>query len=214
MSDPHVHVVPNPSREHIRSLIRSLSVRVVPPGEEFTLSSGERSRVYCDLKKSALLGEAAGPLASLIVDASLDLAPETGSFAYAGVALGGCHLASIAAFYSGSDAIHVRKEAKGHGTKKLVEAPSCPPGTPVVLVEDVTTTANSALKALEALREEGFSVIGIVTVVDRRNAWKSQPPEQTVGGVPIRSIFRIEELCDGEPEYSALQEAADHGSPF
>lgn len=183
-------------RAKILALLRQESVRVVPAGEEFTLSSGEKSRVYCDLKKTALLHEAAEPLSTLILSKASSLGRVV---AFAGVALGGCHLASIASsFSSGAHAMHVRKEAKGHGTKSLVEAPDLPLPADVVLVEDVTTTAGSALKALDALREAGFNVLGIITIVDRRNAWKGSP-EPTVGGVPILSIFRIEELVDGNP---------------
>ncbi len=183
-------------RSQVLTLIRGKSIRVVPAGEEFKLSSGEMSRVYCDLKKTALLHEAAEPLAALILSRAAVLGKPA---AYAGVALGGCHLASIAsAFSSGAHAIHVRKEAKDHGTKNLVEAPDLPLPADVVLVEDVSTTAGSALKALGALREAGYNVLGIVVVVDRRNAWKGSP-EPTVGGVSILPIFRIEELVDAEP---------------
>jgi len=188
-------------RSDLLGMIRSRSVRVVPAGEEFTLSSGDKSRVYCDLKKTALLHAAGDALGALIVAKASELGKPA---AYAGVALGGCHLASIASAHSGcADAIHVRKEAKGHGTKNLVEAPDLPLPADVVLVEDVTTTAGSAAKALVALREAGYNVIGIVTVVDRRQAWKSTPPDSTVEGVPILSIFRIEELVDGDPEHPA-----------
>ncbi len=184
-------------RSHLLTLIRRESVRVVPAGEEFTLSSGEKSRVYCDLKKTALLHGAGEALATLILAKASELGRPV---AYAGVALGGCHLASVAsAFSSGASAIHVRKEAKGHGTKGLVEAPDLPLPADVVLVEDVTTTAGSAIKALGALREAGYNVLGIITVVDRRQAWKTDPPDAVVDGVPIRSIFRIEELVDAEP---------------
>lgn len=187
----------NECRAQILALLRKESVRVVPPGEEFTLSSGEKSRVYCDLKKTALLHEAAESMSTLILSKASELGK---TVAFAGVALGGCHLASIAsAFSSGAHAIHVRKEAKDHGTKNLVESPDLFLPADVVLVEDVTTTAGSALRALGALQEAGFRVLGIITVVDRRNAWRGSP-EPTVGGVPILSIFRIEELVDGEPE--------------
>jgi orotate phosphoribosyltransferase len=184
-------------RSQVLTLIREKSVRVVPVGEEFTLSSGDRSRVYCDLKKTALLHEAAEPLAALILAKASELGKPV---AYAGVALGGCHLASIASsFSSGASAIHVRKEAKGHGTKNLVEAPDLPSGCDVVLVEDTTTTANSALKALVALQEAGYVVLGVISVVDRRNAWSKEVPSSTVGGVPMLSIFRIEEFVPEEP---------------
>lgn len=201
------------SRSFLRDLIQERSIKVVPLDQEFTLSSGEKSRVYCDLKKSALRHEAAEALASLVLDAVSKFGPVE---AFAGVALGGCHLASTVSVLSDrAAAIHVRKEAKGHGTGKLVEAPDLAPGAPVVLLEDVTTTANSALKALEALRAEGYNVVAVVTVVDRREAWSSKAPPSEIGGIPLVSLFRIEEFVPERPEYTALQEAADHsgGAP-
>lgn len=67
MSTALTYEYENQCRAQMLTLIREQSVRVVPAGEEFTLSSGEKSRVYCDLKKSALLHEAAEPLAALIL---------------------------------------------------------------------------------------------------------------------------------------------------
>ena len=66
------------------------------------------------------------------------------------------------------DALYVRKEAKDHGTKKLVEGDkSISPGTRVALLEDVVTTGGSSLKAVEKLRAAGATVVGIVALVDR-----------------------------------------------
>ncbi len=182
-------------RDQLKGLIKDYSVRV--SDSEFTLSSGEKSRVYCDLKKSALRHEAAEPLAKLIHTASAPFGPVD---AYAGVALGGCHLASVASVLSDrAVALHVRKEAKDHGTKNLVEAPGLAQGSKVVLVEDVTTTAGSALRALEALKAGGYNVVAVVTVVDRRGAWGGERPPAEIGGVPIVSLFRLEEFFDSKP---------------
>lgn len=185
--------------KYIRGALKEHSIRVVPAGEEFSLSSGRKSRVYCDLKKTAMRLEYQQALSRLLVVASEPLAPT----AYAGVALGGCHLASMAALTKSLDTIYVRKEAKTHGTKKLIEAPEMDKRIArVVLLEDVTTTAGSALKALQVLREDGYNVVGIVTVVDRRDAWSNTPIEITIEGVPIQSIYRIEELVEGNPDAS------------
>jgi len=182
-------------RDYLKSLIRQYSIRVSE--SEFTLSSGEKSKVYCDLKKSVLRHDAAEALARLIHRASEPFGPVD---AYAGVALGGCHLASVASTLSDrAAALHVRKEAKDHGTKNLVEAPELPPDSRVVLVEDVTTTAGSALRALEALKAGGHNVVAVVTVVDRRGAWTLEEPAPEVGGVPIVALYRLEEFFDSKP---------------
>jgi len=62
----------------------------------------------------------------------------------------------------------VRKAAKDHGTRKLVEgADALPHGARVVMVEDVVTTGGSTLAAYQVLRDAGLSVVGVVAVVDR-----------------------------------------------
>ena len=91
----------------------------------------------------------------------------------AGVELGGCPLASATAMASCStgralDALYVRKSAKGHGTKKLVEGGDhLEPGARVVVLEDTVTTGGSTLRAVEQLREAHYDVCGVVAVVDR-----------------------------------------------
>jgi orotate phosphoribosyltransferase len=69
------------------------------------------------------------------------------------------------------NAFFVRKQAKEHGTKSLIEglpAGATLKGKRVVIVEDVTTTGGSAIKAAQAVRAEGAEVVGVVTVVDRQ----------------------------------------------
>ena len=61
----------------------------------------------------------------------------------------------------------VRKEAKQHGTGKLIEGPF-QPGDKVVIVEDVITTGGSALKAVEAVRNAGGEILGVLALVDRQ----------------------------------------------
>ena len=66
------------------------------------------------------------------------------------------------------DGLIVRKEAKDHGTGQQVEGPELPEGSKVTVLEDVTTTASSAIKAVDALREAGYEVTRIVTLIDRQ----------------------------------------------
>lgn len=68
-------------------------------------------------------------------------------------------------------AFFVRKEAKGHGAKKLVEGldpGETLQGKRIVVLEDVTTTGGSAMKAIEALQAEGAVIDRVITVVDRQ----------------------------------------------
>jgi len=64
-------------------------------------------------------------------------------------------------------ALIIRKEAKGHGTMAYIEGPTLPDGAKVVVLEDVVTTGQSAMKAVERLREAGYSVNQVIALVDR-----------------------------------------------
>jgi len=69
------------------------------------------------------------------------------------------------------DAFSVRKEAKDHGTGRVIEG-NFRPGDPVVIIEDVITSGDSARRAAEAVESAGGSVLGIVAVVDREEGGK------------------------------------------
>src|ERR1700755_2298575 len=95
----------------------------------------------------------------------LEAALAAGSFdAIAGVELGGCPLASAAAltsFLRGApkDAVYVRKDAKDHGSKRLLEGDTrLSAGASLVILEDVTTPGGWTLKAVEKLRSAGYKV--------------------------------------------------------
>ena len=91
----------------------------------------------------------------------------------AGVELGGCPLASAVACASWADAapidaVYIRKSSKEHGTRKLLEgADRLGPGAKLVIVEDTVTTGGSTLRAVQAVRDAGFEVTGVIAVVDR-----------------------------------------------
>lgn len=168
----------------------SLQLYGVEIAEEpiYELSSGEKSRYYVDVKAASLQAKAQQPLANL-------LAAEVNSFgpdAVAGVALGGCHLASIVAATRWAtaplDVVYVRKEPKGHGTKKHVEGKLLA-NARIVLVEDVITTGDSSRKAIELIREAGHEVVGVVAVVDRRTT-----KTDWLSGVPLKTLFALGEL--------------------
>jgi len=149
-------------------LIDWLNLFSVHSGEKFELASGQITDVYVDVKKTAQHHRACKLLARLLSDKIVqEFAPIEG---IAGVVLGGCHLASIAAmqYPVDLDVIFVRKEAKNHGTKNLIERPIMFPYQEIVLLEDVISTGNSAIEAAHLLEKEGFHVKGILAVVDRR----------------------------------------------
>lgn len=140
----------------------------------FTLTSGKTSDFFIDVKPSVLGAEGHVLVGGLLLRALNDV--PSGVDAVAGVELGGCPLASavaIASFHANRakgplDAVYVRKAAKGHGTKKLLEgADHLAKGARIVILEDTVTTGGSTLRAVASIREAGFEVTGVLAVVDR-----------------------------------------------
>ncbi|PLX81730.1 MAG: orotate phosphoribosyltransferase, partial [Desulfuromonas sp.] len=101
---------------------------------------------------------------------------------------------SIAAALEGEDvhAFIIRKEPKGHGTGQWLEGrKNLPPGSRVVIVEDVTTTGGSSMKAVERAQEEGLEVLGIVTLVDREEGAQENV---TGAGQILKPVFTRTEV--------------------
>ncbi len=185
-----------PHRDHVLSLLKTHSVRVSPPDQLFKLASGELSRFYIDVKRTALDHQAHLSLACLLYLGSKLQFP--GTAAVAGVALGGCHLASITAVYAELvendklDVVYVRKQAKDHGTKNLVECSGASKPGKIVLLEDVVTTGGSSMEAAKHLREAGYDVRGVFAVVDRRTERQPTLPD----GTQVRSIYTLDDFAD------------------
>jgi orotate phosphoribosyltransferase len=152
-------------------LIEIIKARSFQSGEEVKLASGRNSTYYFNMKPTMLDAEGAHVIASLVLEAIADLDADL----IGGLEMGAVPLASAVAAVSHAggkpiNAFFVRKQAKEHGTKSLIEGlPNGESlnGKRVVVVEDVTTTGGSAIKAAEALRAEGAEVVGVVTVIDR-----------------------------------------------
>ena len=155
------------------SLVALLAARSAKRGD-FVLASGRRSSLYVDCRLTTmspdgqlLIGRVA--LAALRgtgwpVDSvgGLTLGADPISYAIA-------HASALAAERGDGSLVRsftVRKEAKNHGTGKLIEGPFSA-GDHVVVVEDVITTGGSALKAVEAVRAAGGIVSGVLALVDR-----------------------------------------------
>lgn len=153
-------------------LIEIVKERSFSTGAEMKLASGRTSNFYFNMKPTMLSAEGAHLIAQLILDALRGSKVDyIGGLEMGAVPLAACTAAlsqttgrPIAAFF-------VRKQAKEHGAKKLVEglAPNeTLTGKRVVVVEDVTTTGGSAMKAIEALQAEGALIERVITVVDRQ----------------------------------------------
>jgi orotate phosphoribosyltransferase len=153
-------------------LIEIIKTRSFQSGREVKLASGRTSTYYFNMKPTMLDAEGSHLIAMLILDAIKGLDADL----IGGLEMGAVPIASAVAAVSHAsarqvNAFFVRKQAKEHGTKSLIEGlPNGDSlrGKRVVVVEDVTTTGGSAIKAAEAVRSEGAEVVGVVTVIDRQ----------------------------------------------
>ena len=157
---------------------------------EFTLSSGKSSEHYVNCKPVTLLGRG-------LTLASMMMLEHVETPVVAGLTLGADPLVSGVAVCSALDmrlvnALIVRKEPKGHGTGAWIEGPLLPKGTKVTVLEDVVTTGGSSIKAVEKLRDAGYVVDRIVTIVDRKEGGEDAIKE---AGLELRSLFTIDDLC-------------------
>jgi orotate phosphoribosyltransferase len=152
-------------------LIEIIKTRSFQSGKEVKLASGRTSTYYFNMKPTMLDAEGSHAIATLILAAIADKGAEL----IGGLEMGAVPIAAAVAAVSHAgekpiNAFFVRKQAKEHGTKSLIEGlPSGDSlkGRRVVVVEDVTTTGGSAIKAAEVVRSEGAEVVGVITVIDR-----------------------------------------------
>jgi orotate phosphoribosyltransferase len=155
----------DPSREALAALLARRSAR----RGKFTLSSGRESDLYIDARLTTMSPEGLTLIGILALEAFRDVAwtPD----AVGGLTLGADPVSYGIAFASASSdrpirAFTVRKEPKGHGTQRLIEGPFTA-GDRVVVIEDVITTGESALRAVNAISKAGGTILGVLAVVDR-----------------------------------------------
>ena len=165
---------------------------------EITLASGRKSNFYFNLKPTMCDPEGAALLAELTFDALRDERLDyVGGLEMGAVPLAGA-LAQlswlknhpIAAFF-------VRKKPKEHGARLAVEGLAkgeSLQGKRVVIVEDVTTTGGSALKAVEAVRDAGAEIALVFTMVDREEGAAETFAE---AGLEFRALYRASEFLKG-----------------
>jgi len=152
-------------------LIEIIRRRSYGTGVEIKLSSGRTSNFYFNLKPTMLDPEGAYLIGSLLCGM---IAPGEADLV-GGLEMGAVPLATTVAAMSFAKgrpmpAFFVRKQAKEHGTQSLIEGlvkGETIRGKRTVILEDVTTTGSSSLKAAQAVRAEGGSVVRVITVVDR-----------------------------------------------
>lgn len=178
-------------------LLTLLAERSAKRGD-FVLASGRRSELYVDCRLTTMSPEGQ----RLVGELGLAELRSAGwdADAVGGLTLGADPIAYAIAHASAFAhergegpmvrAFTVRKQAKQHGTGQRIEGPFVA-GDRVVVVEDVITTGGSALTAVEAIREAGGVVLGVLAVVDREEGG-SEAIEAT--GITVKRMARASEL--------------------
>ena len=151
-------------------LIQVISERSLLRDTDVKLASGANSTFYFDMKRTAFHPEGASLIAQLILGQLADLNVDY----VGGLEMGAVPLVACVVQHSFPKhpvgGFFVRKQPKDHGTRRLIEGlrqNESLSGKTVALLEDVTTTGGSVLKAVSAVREECASVPCVITVVDR-----------------------------------------------
>ncbi|MBH8571843.1 orotate phosphoribosyltransferase [Nostocaceae cyanobacterium CENA369] len=158
---------------------------------DFVLASGLRSSYYVNKTQVTLHPQGALAVGRLL----LPLLP-TDTQAVAGLTLGADPIVaavSVVSVYENRPlpALIIRKEAKGYGTKAYIEGPTLAEGAKVVVLEDVVTTGQSALKAVDRLKDAGYTVEQVIALVDRQQGGAELYQS---AGLKFEALFAIEEI--------------------
>ena len=173
----------HPARQKLLSILASHSFRL----GEFKLSSGGTSDYYIDCRTTTL--DAKG--SRLTGEVFLDEIRQRGwkPQAIGGLTMGADPIVVAVSVVSGDiDGFLVRKAEKQHGTGQRIEG-FRERGARVVIVDDVCTTGSSTVQAIEAAREFGFEIVGVMCLVEREEAKGRPNVEKAAAPAPFISIF-------------------------
>ena len=186
------NAIPHEDMKHRDTLKALLKERAYRHGQ-YTLSSGKESEHYVNCKPVTLSCEGNALLSHLMLKRI-----EKEAVAVGGLTLGAdplvCGIAQKA-YYKGNrhiDALIVRKNPKGYGTKEVIEGNKPKKGSVVTVLEDVTTTGSSALTAVRVLRDAGYVVNRVVAIVDRMDDHKVWEENN----IEFQSLFLLDEICE------------------
>ena len=186
------NAIPHEDIKHRDTLKALLKERAYRHGH-YTLSSGKESEHYVNCKPVTLSCEGNALLSHLMLKHV-----EKEAVAVGGLTLGAdplvCGIAQKA-YYKGNrhiDALIIRKNPKGYGTKEVIEGNKPAKGSVVTVLEDVTTTGSSALTAVNVLRDAGYIVNRVVAIVDRMDDHKIWEDNN----IEFMSLFVLDEVAN------------------
>lgn len=182
----------------LRDYLLTLLCQLAYQEGDFVLSSGQRSSYYINCKPVTL-----HPYGAWVTGRLLLPLLQAGTQGVAGLTLGADPIVAAVAVVSALEqqpviALIVRKETKGHGTQAYIEGPVVP-GATIAVLEDVVTTGQSALTAVQRLRDAGYGVNQIISIVDRQQGGAELYAKE---GLDFTTIFQISDL---QAKYHALQ---------
>jgi orotate phosphoribosyltransferase len=177
-----------------RRLVDELRAHALVIGR-VVLTSGRTSEYLVDAKRAILRPAGFSALAELVAAQ----AANWGATAVGGMTMGADPIA-CAALAAGADvkAFFVRKEAKEHGLSRRIEGPPLTAEDRCMIVEDVVTTGGSTIAALEAVRDEGHEICGVLAILDRL-AGGSQEIER-LADAPFVALTTIDEVYPDRPD--------------
>jgi orotate phosphoribosyltransferase len=174
-------------KQRLMELVRDRALRF----GQFTLASGKTASYYLDGKQITL--DATG--AMLIAEGILDLLRDKMPAAVGGMSIGADPITAAVVTMAGVRGLTlkgfmVRKEPKGHGTKRFIEGPVAA-GEHVAIVEDVVTTGGSSLEAIERAEAVGLVVERVIAIIDRMEGAGAAFADR---GVPLESLLTIRDF--------------------
>ena len=180
----------------LRDRLLNLFCQVAYKEGNFVLSSGQQSSYYINGKQVTLHPEGVVMVGRLL----LEQVPAE-AIAVAGLTLGADPMVTAVSLVGAYcdrviTPLIVRKEAKGHGTQAYIEGPALSAGSPVIVLEDVVTTGQSAWKAVERLRDAGYTVNTVLALVDRQQGGSDFYAEKALRFEALFSIADIKARYD------------------
>jgi len=167
-------------------LLKLLKEKKVIKRGQFTLSSGKKSDYYVDIKNAITDPQILDLIADLI---KMDIKDDEID-KIAGPALGAVPIATAISLKTKKPLIIIRKEKKEYGTSKLIEG-KIKKGEKIAIVEDVTTTGNSLLRAIKVIEENGGRVKRAFVIVDREEGAEENLERE---GFILEPLFSISQM--------------------